>query len=385
MLVVCWAQPVWEQLFGAGKGNLARLLTNASGGDVQLGPGARRPPQRQRPAPAAVAAAQRASRACPARRPRRGRRTGPFVDVVSPLLGGSAALVLLAGARRRARPRSAGRCTGVSARTAVGGVLGHGRRRRSAPRRASSLVTVGLFFAPHHVRWLWTLGGPRQRRRAVGGRRARRAPLATAPSPPSRSCRSPWPSVLSVAAVPYLAQQQGPVADYAAMPALRRVFRELEPLRAGEPVVYDTQQRPRLRAVQLGGHDAPPGARHRVPRRPTRAWSASSASAAAPTAPRRTRVFQLEHAAALDYTGPACRGGDRQRARPGRGGRGPARTSTPSPLAIASGDVTVDLDAVDPAAREAVQVAVGGDAGARPAADHGRHARRRVVGGRRRR
>lgn len=37
--VVAWAQPVWEQLFGEGEGNLSRLATSAGGGDLTIGAG----------------------------------------------------------------------------------------------------------------------------------------------------------------------------------------------------------------------------------------------------------------------------------------------------------------------------------------------------------
>ncbi len=37
VLAVAWLQPVVEQLFGEGQGNLARLATNAGGGDVTIG------------------------------------------------------------------------------------------------------------------------------------------------------------------------------------------------------------------------------------------------------------------------------------------------------------------------------------------------------------
>ena len=72
-------------------------------------------------------------------------------------------------------------------------------------------------------------------------------------------------------------------------------------------------------------------------------------------------MFQLEHAAALDYDGPACRVTIASALDPAE--EAVAREHLDAlALAIASGEVTVDVDAVDPAAREAVQLAVGGDA-----------------------
>lgn len=37
VVAVAWAQPMWEQLFGEGQGNLSRLVRSAGGGDVTLG------------------------------------------------------------------------------------------------------------------------------------------------------------------------------------------------------------------------------------------------------------------------------------------------------------------------------------------------------------
>ena len=128
-------------------------------------------------------------------------------------------------------------------------------------------------------------------------------------------------SSLSVAAVPYFAQQQGPVADYASMPALRRVFRDLEPLRASAPVVYDISNvrvfEPYSSAMMMRLQEL--GIEFRVT---DEGMVRQLGDARRADGTERTRVFQLEAAAALDYSGPACRVGHRQRARPGRGGRG---------------------------------------------------------------
>lgn len=39
VLVLAWIQPLWEQLFGEGEGNLQRLATHAGGGDLTVGGG----------------------------------------------------------------------------------------------------------------------------------------------------------------------------------------------------------------------------------------------------------------------------------------------------------------------------------------------------------
>ena len=40
MTVAAWAQPLWEQCFGRGEGNLQRLATHAGEGDLTVGAGA---------------------------------------------------------------------------------------------------------------------------------------------------------------------------------------------------------------------------------------------------------------------------------------------------------------------------------------------------------
>jgi heme/copper-type cytochrome/quinol oxidase subunit 2 len=37
VLVLAWIQPIWEQLFGKGEGNLERLATHAGEGDLTVG------------------------------------------------------------------------------------------------------------------------------------------------------------------------------------------------------------------------------------------------------------------------------------------------------------------------------------------------------------
>jgi hypothetical protein len=39
VIILAWVQPLWEQLFGAGQGNLARLVTHAGGGELTVGAG----------------------------------------------------------------------------------------------------------------------------------------------------------------------------------------------------------------------------------------------------------------------------------------------------------------------------------------------------------
>jgi hypothetical protein len=143
------------------------------------------------------------------------------------------------------------------------------------------------------------------------------------------------------------------------MPVLRRVFRELEPLRAGEPVVYDVSNvrvfEPYSSAVMMRLQEL--GIEFRVTDDGMVRQLGESRRADGTEA---TRVFQLEHAAALDYSGPACRVAIASALDPAEEAEAAAHLDALA-AALGRGDVTVDLDAVDPVAREAVQAAIGED------------------------
>ena len=181
---------------------------------------------------------------------------------------------------------------------------------------------------------------------------------------------SPWSS--SLAAIPYLAQPQGPVADYDTMPALRRVFRQLEPLRGHDPVLFDVSNvrvfEPYSAAVMMrmqelgiefrvtdGGHGPP--ARDR---------------AVGPTARRPTTMFQLEGVEALHYEGPACRVAMASALDPAE--EDAARVSADELVAgLTAGDISVDRNQLDPESAVLVDAVTAGDASA---------ARRLVLDGR---
>jgi hypothetical protein len=356
VVVVCWAQPIWEQLFGRGKGNLARLMSNASGGDVQLGPalGVR---LSGNVLPQPLWQLRRGFSSLVPRAATVEGDDGPFIDVVSPLIGGPAALVLwlalvvvlaaLGWTLHRRHVRIAAAACWVT----TGVVL-------AAP-ACLSIVTVGRLFAPHHVRWLWTVAVLVNvvvlwALAELVAFRWRRAAAAVAIAPIALAI------VLSVAALPFHAQQQGPVADYEAMPALRRVFRELEPLRAAEPVVYDTSLNrvfePYSSAVMMRLQEL--GIDFRVT---DEGWIRQLGERRRAAGTETTRIFQLEHAAALDYDGPACRVTIASALDPAEEAVTREHLDDLA-LAIAIGEVTVDLDAVDQALREAAQLAASGDA-----------------------
>lgn len=237
VLAVLWAQPVWEQLFGPGKGNLARLVTNASGGDARLGVGnGVRFAGRVLVQPPWVLRARFATLIPPTGLSKTSAE--PVVAVHGiPALGPALALLLglvvvLAALSWSGRRNDPGR----AAVTAVAAVL------VAAAPLCLALVTVSrLGLSLHHVRWLWPVGALVGALVAWGATDvvARRLPAAL-----GRRARTLVPVALTVvtavAAVPYLAQPQGPVSDYAAMPVLRRVFPQLPRLAPLAPVVYDT-------------------------------------------------------------------------------------------------------------------------------------------------
>ena len=357
VLVVLWAQPVWEQLFGPGKGNLERLATNASGGDVKLG----------------LANAIRFSARIIVRPPwdlRNGFSwlipptgitptpdgpailldgivgLGPAIALLAALV---ALLALLGWSARR-------RCLELAGACWVAGVAVLGTPLCLA------VVTVGkVGFAPHHVRWLWALAAfvtavlawalvDVATARLAGDRRE--VTRTTVPVVLT--------AVLSVLAVPYLAQQQGPVADYEAMPVLRKVLRDVDRLDALEPVVYDTRNlriyEPFSSTVMLRMQEL--GIEFRV----------EDEGMVRQLGPRRrargdepTRVFQLERIDVFLHDGEACLvsrasalGAEEEAA---------ARVAAEElASAIASGQIVLDTAAVPDEHRARVDAAVSGDA-----------------------
>ncbi len=304
VVLVLWAQPVWEQLFGTGKGNLARLVTNASGGDVRVGFGQSvrlvsrvmiQPPWRLRSGFSSLI-------------PSTGvvdTPSGPtfaFAGIpgVAPalitVLAGLALLLVLGWAcTRRQLEVPAAAC-----RMGAGGLAG-------AP-LCLAFVTVGeVGFAQHHVRWMWAFAVFVW---IVAAWAAFELAVARWPSPATATTQVVVPValtvVVAVAAVPYFAQQQGPVANYAAMPALRRIFDQLAPLEASDPVVYDISNlrvyEPYSAAVMMRMQEL--GIEFRVVD-DAMVRQLGDARRADGTEP--TTIFQLEGVGALDYRGPACR------------------------------------------------------------------------------
>jgi len=239
-----WSQSMYEQFFGPGNGNLSRLAGNTGGGDLQVG------------STTALGITARLF-ALPPWWFRSGFSTSapnttltgtpeaPKLELPGlPAAGIAAVLVLVLVAvlfalvvyhRRRGAHVLAAACI-LSVAAVVGSML------------SVSQLTVGrVGFSSHHVRFLWPL--------AVFVHLALAWSLVDRMSrglrnrqPSLRTVRAvPWALgattvLISVAAVPYFAQPQGPVAFYSSMPILRRVMPELEKLRDVQPVLYDVSQ-----------------------------------------------------------------------------------------------------------------------------------------------
>jgi hypothetical protein len=254
VLVVTWFQPVWEQLFGDGEGNLSRLIRAADGTDVSLGfrnavkltavfvalpPWSGRQGFRSTIEPSGIAPG------------------GDHVVLAGMPNGWVAALALvvtlaLLGVAWWWAQRRALAALESLATLAIVGVVG-------AVAAFSRLTVTVLGFAPHHSRWIvviallvyvvlaWAgLDAVSQR---LGARAAQLVPAVAV-------------AVLVVASVvnlPKYAQPHGPTADTAAGPALDAAFGQLDvAIEAGllaQPVYFDlTNERvyaPHTSALQL--------------------------------------------------------------------------------------------------------------------------------------
>ena len=237
VLGVAWIQPVIEQLTSDGEGNLSRLARSASGTDVAVGLGnAFRmvsavfalPPWWTRWGfqdtirPAGTIETPEGARVDIPWLPALGVATVAFLVLLALLAWG----VHWAWHRRE---RLLLAVNVIALGGLVGSVLALGR------------LTVGpVGLAAHHTRWLFVLAlwshaavlatGLLALVAARGpdlGRIVGRAAVAVA-------------VVLAIANVPKYTQEHGPLADTRTMPALRRVFEQLDPLGTVDPVLYRT-------------------------------------------------------------------------------------------------------------------------------------------------
>ncbi|NOX31876.1 MAG: hypothetical protein GXP35_17800 [Actinobacteria bacterium] len=169
-----------------------------------------------------------------------------------------------------------------------------------------SLLTVGpVGLSAHHVRWVWSLAVFITFVAIWLG-----AELWSA-------CRSEtsirWVTptavattvVLSLLNVAYIAQPEGPVADYASMPAMRRVFPGMGVLADRGPVLYDTSNlrvfEPYSSTMMMKLQEL--GIEFRVS---DEIWVRQLGNNRRADGTETTVVFQLEGIPALDYSGPAC-------------------------------------------------------------------------------
>lgn len=239
VLAVAWIQPVWEQVFGSGEGNLQRLATNVGGGDLTVG---------GRTAVKIVAAVTTV--------PPAWTRFG-FEDAVQ-----STPLTQTADGPRLFVPGLPDGAVAVLSLAVVVALLGAlivvlRQPAQGAARRAAIVAVVLLVVAvaglstqavtltglgSHQVRWLFALAaylhvtivwGASEwvvdrwgRSPAVWWRAVDIGLLAIV-------------AVLVVSNLPFHAHDLGPVADRAAAATLSRTFDDLSGFDPPEPVVYD--------------------------------------------------------------------------------------------------------------------------------------------------
>jgi plasmid stabilization system protein ParE len=299
VLALAWIQPLVEQLFGAGQGNLTRLATNAGGGDTTIG---------------AATAIKLVARVVAL--PPWWARSG-FADSVTPTplteTGDGPRLIM------PDLPSGPLALVAVAVLVAVLAVVFRALRRdgKAAAARAALIALVGVVAAvatltiqtvsavglgQHHVRWLWPLSLFVQVAIAWAvveldvGRRLR--PYAT-----------PAVGVLVAAAallnLGVTAHDVGPTADRAAADTLEHTFDDLAEFRPGGAVRYDT-------------HDA----------RPFEPWSAGVimrlrelgiafrvdddvlvrqlGNRRRADGTEVTTIHQIERGAAVGYDGPGC-------------------------------------------------------------------------------
>ncbi len=169
---------------------------------------------------------------------------------------------------------------------------------------AVSQLTVGLVgFSSHHVRFLWPMAAFVHVVLAwvlvdLFGERLRISRFI------------PWTLtavtvVFAFATTPYYAQPAGPVAFYSAMPTLRRVLPELERLRDVQPVMFDVSNlqvfEPYSATVMMQLRDL--GIEFRVEDEGMVRQLGENRRA---DGSEQARIFQLQGAAAVLYSGPAC-------------------------------------------------------------------------------
>jgi hypothetical protein len=303
VLAVLWAHPLYEQFFGEGQGNLSRLVTNSSGGSLTLGP-------------TDATRITSSIMALPWWWTRPGYST-TVPDTPLTLTDGRTELNLSGGLP--------GFFLAFVALVAV--TVGLGLLTRAAWRRGStlqtsagvlatvsppavvvslSLLTIGpVGLSAHHVRWVWSL--------AVFITFVAVWLGAELWSANRESEASRWMNpvaigvtiVLSLLNFAYIAHPEGPVTDYASMPAMRRAFPGVSVLADRGPVLYDTSNlrafEPYSSTMMMRMQEL--GIEFRVS---DEGFVRQLGNNRRADGTETTVVFQLEGVQALDYSGPAC-------------------------------------------------------------------------------
>jgi hypothetical protein len=292
VILVLWAHPIWEQFFGDGRGNLARLVANSSGGAVTVGwTDATR-----------ITAAVTTVPWWWMRRDfsNKIRYEGGYQLILPSVFVSVASLLVLVALL--AALTCASHRRGLTVQT-IAGVLA----TMSVPATIASLsrLTIGpTLLSSGHVRWAWTVA-------VFVTFVAVWLAVDLRTSSKSRK-ESQWPTAVAVASLialsfanlGYTAYSDGP-HDYAAMPALRRALPRVSVLADHDPVLfnisnlrlfepYSSTVMMRMRELGIEFRVADEGFVRQLG--PNRRADGSE----------RTTVFQLEGAWALTFRGEAA-------------------------------------------------------------------------------
>lgn len=298
IVAVLWAPTLWEQFFGTGTGNLTRLASNASGGDISLGlTSAARIVSTVGTLAPWWSRGRYSTTAAGSRFEEDGRTlnlTGlaPMWLALLGLVVVTALLLwLIRQCQRRALHLQAAGGT-VAVILLVGSIV------------ALSRLTVGTIgLSPHHFRWVWPLAI------IIHLVMTWMAISVWAPKVDLDRLLSSG-AMVSLAAVsllniPFHAQPSGPVADYAAMPTMRHIKPALARLDGHGPVFYDVINvrvfEPYSWTMMMWLHER--GTEIRVEDEIAIRHLGENRRS---TGDERTRLFQLEGIEARTYRGPAC-------------------------------------------------------------------------------
>lgn len=236
VFVVAWIQPVIEQFTAEGEGNLTRLAKSASGTDVAVGFG-----NAFRMVSAVFALppwwtrwgfADTIQPAGTVDTPAGARVEIPWLPAWPVALAAFTVLLALLVVALRWSWQGRRRLLVAVNALALGGLLGSVV--------ALGRLTIGpVGLAAHHTRWLFVLALWSHAALVATGLRWWHA-RDPRPARAVRYAAVGMAVAFAVANVPKYTQQHGPLADTRTMPALRRVFEQLDPLDDVDPFLYRT-------------------------------------------------------------------------------------------------------------------------------------------------